>query len=118
MGGRKPNFIKRLEDPNRKSIPDWESFSRNPLFNNRGEFTNNHVDDLINSRHPSISTHKMGYEYAPDDTGRAIVFPEVQEVNGKLVDFTRPPYHSRAGYDSALDRGDHLMMKDLEEARK
>lgn len=36
----------------------------------------------------------MGYEYAPDDTGRAIVFPEVQEINGKLVDFTRPPYHS------------------------
>lgn len=94
-GGQiKPNFIKRLEDPNRKSIPDWMSFKRNPLFNNRGEFTNNYVDDLINAQHPSISTHKMGYEYAPDDTGRAIVFPEVQEVNGKLVDFTRPPYHS------------------------
>lgn len=117
-GSIKPNFINRLEDPNRKSIPDWESFSRKPLFNNRGEFTNNYVDDLINSQYPSISTHKMGYEYAPDDTGRAIVYPEVQEVNGKLVDFTRPPYHNWAGYDSALDRGDYLMMKNLEEARK
>ena len=64
-GPIKPNFIKRLEDPNRKSIPDWMSFKRNPLFNNRGGFTNNYVDDLINAQHPSISTHKMGYEYTP-----------------------------------------------------
>lgn len=60
----------------------------------------------------------MGYEYTPDDTGKAIVFPAVQEISGRLVDFTRPPYHSWAGYDSALDRGDYLIMKDLEEARK
>ena len=118
-GGQiKPNFIQRLEDPNRKSIPDWMSFKRNPLFNNRGEFTNNYVDDLINSQYPPISTHKMSYEYTPDDSGRAIVYPDVQEINGKLVDFTRPPYHSWAAYDSALDRGDYLTMKDLEEARK
>ena len=41
-----------------------------------------------------IATHKMGHEYYPDDSGRAIVYPNVQEINGKLVDFTRPPYHS------------------------
>lgn len=98
---QKPNFIKRLEDPNRKSILDWES---------KPTWRNNYTYD--------ISTHKMGYEYAPGDSGRAIVYPEVQEINGKLVDFTRPPFHSWAGYDSALDRGDYLMMKDLEEARK
>lgn len=97
----KPNFIQRLEDPSRKTILDWES---------RPTWRNNYTYD--------VSTHKMGYEYTPDDTGRAIVFPFVQEINGKLVDFTRPPYHSWAGYDSALDRGDYLMMKDLEEARK
>lgn len=102
IGGQiKPNFLQRLEDPNRKSILDWAS---------KPTWRNNYTYD--------ISTHKMGYEYAPDDTGRAIVFPEVQEVNGKLVDFTRPPYHSWAGYNSALDRGDYLMTKDLEEARK
>ena len=117
-GTLKPNFIKRLEDPNRKSIPDWMSFKRNPLVNNRGELTNNYVDDLINSQYPSISTHKMSYEYIPDDTGRAIVYPEVQEINGKLVDFTRPPYNSWAAYDSALDNRDYLTMKDLEKARK
>ncbi len=101
-GGQiKPNFIKRLEDPNRKSILDWAS---RPTYRNRYTY--------------DISTHKMGYEYTPDDSGRAIVYPEVQEINGKLVDFTRPPYHSWAGYDSALDRGDYLIMKDLEEARK
>lgn len=114
----KPNFIQRLEDPNRKSIPDWMSFKRNPLFNNKGEFTNNYVDNLTNSQYPSTSTHKMGYEYTRDKTGRAIVYPEVQEINGKLVDFTRPPYHSWAGYDSALNRDDYLIMKDLENARK
>lgn len=36
----------------------------------------------------------MAYEYAPEDSGRVIVYPEVQEINGRLVDFTRPPYHS------------------------
>ena len=100
-GPIKPNFIQRLEDPNRKSILDWAS---------KPTWRNNYTYD--------ISTHKMGYEHAPDDSGRAIVYPEVQEINGKLVDFTRPPYHGWAGYDSALDGGDHLMMKDLEEARK
>lgn len=100
-GPIKPNFIKRLEDPNRKSILDWAS---RPTYRNWYTY--------------DISTHKMGYEYAPDDSGRVIVFPEVQEVNGRLVDFTRPPYHSWAGYDSALDRGNYLMMKDLETARK
>ena len=97
----KPNFIQRLEDPNRKTILDWES---------RPTWRNNYTYD--------VSTHKMGYEYTPDDTGRAMVFPSVQEINGKLVDFTRPPYHSWSAYDSALDRGDYLTMKDLEEARK
>lgn len=113
----KPNFIKRLEDPNRKNIFDWAS-GTTALYNSRGEFTNNVIDDLINSKYPSISTHKMSHEHTPDDTGRAIVYPEVQEISGKLVDFTRPPYHDWAGYDSALDRGDYLIMKDLEEARK
>ena len=100
-GPIKPNFIKRLEDPNRKSILDWAS---------KPTWRNNYTYD--------ISTHKMGYEYSPDDTGRAIAYPEVQEINGKLVDFTRPPYHSWAGYASALDRGDYLKMEDLEEAHK
>jgi hypothetical protein len=70
-GPIKPNFIKRLEDPNRKHIMDWEDPRR-------------------------IATHKMGHEYYPDDSGRAIVYPNVQEIGEKTnnhnVIITRPSY--------------------------
>lgn len=59
------NFVKRLLDPNRKSIPDWET------------------------KGSKIATHKLGW--AEDDHG-AYVFPEVQEIDGQLIDFSRPPY--------------------------
>ena len=59
------NFVKRLLDPNRKSIPDWET------------------------KGAKIATHKLGW--AEDDHG-AYVFPEVQEIDGQLIDFSRPPY--------------------------
>ena len=59
------NFVKRLLDPDRKSIPDWET---------KGQ---------------KIATHKMSW--GEDDHG-AYVFPEVQEIDGQLIDFSRPPY--------------------------
>ena len=59
------NFVKRLLDLNRKSIPDWET------------------------KGAKIATHKLGW--AEDDRG-AYVFPEVQEIDGQLIDFSRPPY--------------------------
>lgn len=59
------NFVKRLLDPDRKSIPDWET---------KGQ---------------KIATHKMSW--GEDDYG-AYVFPEVQEIDGQLIDFSRPPY--------------------------
>lgn len=78
----KPDFVRRLEDPNRKSIPDWA----NP---------------------DNIATHKMAW--ATEDN-HAVVYPNVQNISGKLVDFTRPPYSKWAGYDSAVQRGDTLHM--------
>ena len=59
------NFVKRLLDSNRKSIPDWET------------------------KGTKIATHKLGW--AEDNQG-AYVYPEVQEINGQLIDFSRPPY--------------------------
>lgn len=59
------NFVKRLLDPDRKSIPDWET---------KGQ---------------KIATHKMSW--GEDDQG-AYVFPEVQEIDDQLIDFSRPPY--------------------------
>lgn len=74
------DFVNRLKDPNRKSITNWD----NPK---------------------EISTHKMSW--ATNDKG-AIIYPEVQNINGKLIDFTRPPYNKWAGFDSAVQNNDTI----------
>ena len=74
------DFVNRLKDPNRKSITNWS----NPK---------------------EISTHKMSW--ATDDKG-AIIYPEVQNIKGKLIDFTRPPYKKWAGFDSAIQNNDTI----------
>ena len=76
----KPNFIKRLEDPNRKFIINWE----NP---------------------EQIATHKMSW--ADDE----VVYPNIQEIEGKLIDFSRPPYNEWAGYNSAIENKDTIKTK-------
>ena len=79
----KADFVQRLLDPNRAFIKDWES--------------------------DNIATHKLGW--ATDDKG-AIVFPNVQRINGKLYDFTDPK-NKRGKWDalnSAIERGDTLRM--------
>lgn len=87
LKNRKPkaNFYKRLLDPNRKHLQDWA----NP---------NN------------IATHKMAY--VTIDNGNAIVYPEVQEVEGKLVDFSRPPYNASYPLDRAIATGDTIIMSE------
>ena len=47
--------------------------------------------------------------WAEDDNG-AIVYPNVQNINGRLVDFSRPPYSIWAGYDNAVRNGDTIHM--------
>lgn len=80
--GRKGfNFVERLQDPNRQSIKDWTDTT-------------------------SIATHKLSYR--TNDDGSAVVYPEVQEIDGKLVDFTRPPYHPNAGWESARANKDYI----------
>lgn len=86
------NFVQRLKDPNRKSIPDWES----PI--------------------DRISTHKLSV--GTDENGNHYIFPEVQEINGELIDFTRPPYHRFAGEISAEMRGDTVRVPSIEDAIK
>ena len=76
------DFIKRLLDPNRKSISDWE----NP---------------------DKIATHKMGW--ATDDKGNAIVYPQVQNINGTLIDFSNPKFGKWDGFKSAVSHGDTIM---------
>lgn len=77
-----PNWIKRAEDKNRKTIPDWEFPDK-------------------------VTTHKLSYVSGDRSD---IVFPEVQEINGKLIDFTDPKNKRDYpdAYKSALYRGDYL----------
>lgn len=75
----KADFVKRLKDPDREYIRDWE----NP--------------DMV-------ATHKLSWA---DD---GIVYPQVQNVDGRLVDFSRPPYDIWAGYDNAVRNGDTIHM--------
>lgn len=75
-----PEFWGRLTQLNKESIPDWED-------------------------QRSYATHKLSWGTSED---KAIVYPEVQKINGKLVDFSRPPYHQFAGMDNALETGNYV----------
>lgn len=83
------NFVARLHDKDRKTIPDWE-------------------DPEV-----SVSTHKLGWEYGDD--GRIYVFPFVQEIDGELKDFSDPKYGIPermvpfAALESAISHNDYIV---------
>ena len=77
------DFVQRLKDPNRKVIK------------------------LPNGQ---VATHKMGWATVD---GRPVVFPLVQNINGKLVDFENKGW---TGLDSAINRGDTIHMTSPQEA--
>ena len=91
------NFIQRAKNINRNTIPDWKV-------------------------HNAVATHKLSYA---EDGGKYIVYPEVQEINGSLYDFTDPKnghYRDRAyrwtdALDSAINRGDTLTFDRESDAR-
>lgn len=79
----KANFAKRLLDPNRKIL------------------------DLGNGE---IGTHKLSY--ATNDKG-VVVYPEIQEINGELVDLSTD---RNAAYESAMQSGDYVIFPSEESA--
>lgn len=82
----KANFVKRLLDPNRQVITDWETPG-------------------------NIATHKLSY--AENDNGQATVFPMVQELYHGLYDFTNPVIGDRDWRNTlkrAENRGDTIIM--------
>lgn len=91
------NFIQRMKDPNRKIIPNWS----NP------------------KQH---ATHKMAYTQI--DSGY-IAYPEVQNINGELYDFTDPKnghytnnqYNWKDAVDSALKNKDYIKFDRESDAR-
>lgn len=68
------NFVQRLKSPTRQTIPNWEDQYR------------------VLPWEKSVSTHKLSVW--DNANGGGIIVPDVQEVNGKLIDFTRPPYNT------------------------
>lgn len=83
VNNSKADFVSRLIDENRVTIPDW-----------------NNKDD--------IATHKLSYAR---DGDRWIIYPNVQNIDGKLYDFSDPKYGLDKGWqalDSALYSGDYV----------
>ena len=86
------DFVSRLIDENRVTIPDW-----------------NNKDD--------IATHKLSYASVGD---RWIIYPNVQNIDGKLYDFSDPKYGLDKGWqalDSALYSGDYVEVPSEADAR-
>lgn len=84
------DFAKRLKQSNRKYIKDWE-------FPNR------------------IATHKLSV--GTDENGNNYIYPEAQNINGELHDFTDPKYkHNKwDGQISAEEKGDTIHINTIED---
>ena len=82
------DFVNRLKDPNRLTIPDWED-----------------------SRY--IATHKLGV--GTDNNGQIFIYPSVQNINGKLIDFTNPKFGKWDGMDSAIERNDTVHVDSIQD---
>lgn len=92
VNNSKADFVSRLIDENRATIPDW-----------------NNNDD--------IATHKLSYAR---DGDRWIIYPNVQNIDGKLYDFSDPKYgldKGRQALDSALYSGDYVEVPSEADAR-
>lgn len=90
------NFVQRLKSPTRQTIPNWEYQYR------------------VLPWEKSVSTHKLSVW--DNANGGGTIVPDVQEVNGKLIDFTRPPYNNRAAVENALKTGDYVDLPKFEDA--
>lgn len=78
-----PPFIQRILNNDKRSVKDWQ---------NEGYY----------------STHKLSYAQTPEGF---VVYPDVQDINGQLHDFTDPKYNHGKwdALDSAIQRGDTLV---------
>ena len=87
----KSNMYQRMKDPNRKTITDWKT--------------------------GKTSTHKLAYATVDN---KVVVYPNIQEINGELYDFTDPK-NNRGKWDSlrrAINTGDTIQFKNETDADK
>lgn len=83
VNGQEANFVQRLKDPNRKKI---------------------------NNSDGSVSTHKLAWAEVDN---KIIIYPEIQEINGELVDLSND---RDKALKSALANNDYVEMQSPEEA--
>lgn len=88
------DFVDRLKTPMRRTITDWAT-----------QYTLN----------PKIATHKLSVWEI--DNNKGLIVPNVQNVNGKLIDFTRPPYNERAGLENAIKNNDVVILNNYDDAK-
>lgn len=88
------DFVDRLKTPMRRTITDWAT-----------QYTLN----------PKIATHKLSVWEI--DNNKGLIVPNVQNVNGKLIDFTRPPYNERAGLENAIKNNDVVVLDNYNDAK-
>lgn len=87
----KSNMYQRMKNPNRKTITDWKT--------------------------GKTSTHKLAYATVDN---KVVVYPNIQEINGELYDFTDPK-NNRGKWDSlkrAISTGDTLQFNNEVDADK
>lgn len=92
VNNSKADFVSRLADENRLTIPDWKNKD-------------------------NIATHKLSYA---KDGDRWVIYPNVQNIDGKLYDFSDPQYGLDKGWaalDSALYSGDYVEVPSEADAR-
>lgn len=84
------DFAKRLKQNNRQYIKDWE------------------IPGAIATHKLSVGTDKNGNDY---------IYPEVQNINGKLYDFTNPKYkHNKWDAQlSAEEKGDTIRINNIQD---
>ena len=92
VNNSKADFVSRLKDDNRVTIPDWKDANK-------------------------VATHKLAYA---QDGNRWIIYPLVQNIDGNLYDFEDPKYGMDKGWqalDSALYSGDYVELPSKADAR-
>lgn len=87
----KANWVERLRSKDLKTIPTWDEPGK-------------------------VSSHRMSWA---EEDGRYYVYPNVQEINGKLHDFTDKKYKHGEwdAFRSALSNGDYVEFDNEADAR-
>lgn len=104
----------RVNNPGATYFDIKEQFDSIPAYEDGGKSI---VDEVNKSDANFVQRLKSPTRQTiPNWEDQYRVLPDVQEVNGKLIDFTRPPYNNRAAVENALKTGDYVDLPKFEDA--